>query len=768
MKLWYKAPANNWNEALPLGNGKLGAMVYGGVSFEDIQLNDETLWYRGSVDRNNPDSLKNLDLIRNLIIEGKLEEAEKLIALSMYATPRDMSHYETLGNVNIWQDYDTDGEVEEYKRSLDISKSALNIDYLIDGVKYYREYFISKDDDALFMKYSSDKNNKINLEIKLIREKKFYDSIEKIGNNGLILSGKLGGYEGVAFNFACIISVDSGTLDIIGETAIIKGANEAKIVICSDTDYYSKNFDKSTIINKLESNLKKNYKNVLNSHIESYKKQFDRMNIEFYGDDRKDIPTDLRLKDFAKDGTDVGLINLYFNYSKYLMISSSQPGGLPGTLQGIWNKDMDPIWGSKFTMNINTEMNYWMCGPTMLSEHEYPLFEMLNSLKKNGEVTAKKMYGCRGYTAHHNTDGFFDTAPQSKTIAATVWPMSVPWLCTHIWENYLYTDDISILKKYYHLIKDASLFYEDYLFEYNGYLVTGPSVSPENTYRMENGVEANVCLAPAMDSQILRYFFKICINASKILENDEDYIERMTTILDKLPKDKIGKYGQIQEWLEDYDEVEPGHRHISQLFALHPGHEINKDETPELFEAARVTIERRLAHSKEMNEFDRESAIDDWLGKGKVESLRTGWSSAWLMNHYARLNEGEKFFSELKSLIVNCTLPNLFDDHPPFQIDGNFGTSAALCEILMQSHTDHISILPTLPEELKDGKVDNIRARGNVVLSYEWEKGIVKNLRIKTSKRKKVKIIIPSDRIGQDKDWIFEDYIDGEVSLDID
>lgn len=766
MELWYDSPSNNWNEALALGNGKLGAMVYGGVECENIQLNDETLWYRGHVDRNNPDSLKNLEKIRSLIIDKKLQEAEKLISLSMYATPRDQSHYETLGNVNINQYYDDEKELSNYRRSLDISKALMKIDYKVGDVNYNREYFISKDDNALFIKYSSDMPKKINLEVKLIRKKKFYDSIKKIENNGVILSGKLGGENGVGFKFSCKIAIDDGELDVIGETIVVKDAKEVKIVVTSDTDYYKEKLSDSKIKHRLEKLVNKDYDSVLKQHIETYQEQYNRMNINFKGLDLKDIPTNQRIKNFSRDNKDLGIVNLYFNYAKYLLISCSQPGGLPATLQGIWNDDLDPIWGSKFTLNINTEMNYWMCGPTRLTELEYPLFEMLRKMKENGKVTAKKMYGCNGYTAHHNTDGFFDTAPQSNTIAATVWVMTVPWICTHIWENYLYTEDLSILNKYYDLIKDASLFYKDYLFEYKGYLVTGPSVSPENTYKLNNGVEANVCLSPAMDSQILRYFFRICINSSKLLEDDKEYVNKMENILRKLPKDKIGKYGQIQEWLEDYEEVEPGHRHISQLFALYPGNEINKKYTPELFEAARNTIERRLSYSKKMNEFDRNEAINDWKGKGKVKSLRTGWSSAWLMNHYARLNEEEKFFDELTNLINNSTLPNLFDDHPPFQIDGNFGTAAALCEILMQSHLDYIVILPTLPKAFESGEVKNIRARGNVLLSYIWEDGKIKRLDIKTNRKKQIKLLIPSERLESSKEWIFDGYIDKNYSVD--
>lgn len=758
MKLWYEQPANNWEEALPLGNGHLGSMVYGDILNEKIQLNDETLWYRGKVDRNNPDSAVYLDEIRELILQGKIEEAEKLISLTMYATPRDQSHYETLGDLLIHQNNIDESSVTEYKRELNLENAIHTVSYKVDNVSFNREYFISKKYNSLVIKYSASESNLIDLEINLNREKKFNDSVSKIKNNGVSMSGKLGGENGISFGFGCQLFSLDGDIQVLGETIIGKNMSEAIIVLASDTNYWEP--DKVlNVENKLIDIGKIKFDEIRKDHILDYSNQYNRIKLDLHAENKNTIPTNQRLLEVQNGGKDLGLIELYFNYGRYLLISSSQPGGLPANLQGIWNEDLNPIWGSKYTININIQMNYWLSGPCQLSELEHPLFDMLENMRENGRVTARKMYNAKGFTAHHNTDGFYDTAPQSHTIGAAVWPMSIPWLCTHIWENYQFTGNKTVLEKYFPIMKEAAYFYEDYLFEIDGELLTGPSVSPENKYRLSDGTEGNVCLSPSIDSQILRYFFKSSIEISKLIEDDSKFVDTVTVMLNKLPKDKIGKYGQIQEWREDYEEAEPGHRHMSHLFALHPSNEINETDTPELFAAAKKTIERRLEHGNYQNEFDRNKSISDWQTKGVVSNQRTGWSSAWLINHFARLKEGECAFNELYNLLKFSTLPNLFDDHPPFQIDGNFGGTAGICEMLVQSHSGVIELLPALPKEIESGSIEGIKARGNVVLSFDWEKGIVKNIKLETDEPKEVKICLRGSHTPSGLDWNFSGII---------
>lgn len=710
MNLWYTKPADNWNEALPLGNGKIGGMVYGNIVDEQISLNDEELWYGGGeTNRNNPDSLKNLGKIRELLFNGEVNKAEELAKLSMYGTPRNMRHYETLGDLYIKHKNINENDVKNYKRGLDINNAIAWVEYESQGINYKREYFISHVDGVMIIKYTSSEKNTLNLTINLDRKKKFLDKMEKLNERTIMMSGVTGGEKGLSFNAGCKLIGVGGDIYTIGETIVGENLDEAIIVFSCDTDYLNDN-PKNRVINRLNNINYERYDIYKNNHIKDYQRYFDNMKLKFEGKSYDDLPTDRRLNLIKEGKIDIGLINLYFHYGRYLLISCSRPGGLAANLQGIWCEDIDPIWGSKYTININIQMNYWLTGPCGLLELNKPLFKLIDNMRENGRITAREMYDSKGFVAHHNTDAFGDTAPQSHTIAATIWPLGGAWLCTHIWEHYLFSLDKEFLKEYYPIMKEAAEFFEDYLVENKeGNLVTGPSVSPENTFILENGQEGNLCMGPTMDIQILRLLFTGCIEASKCLNIDSEFRNKLEVMIGKLPSTKIGKYGQIQEWAEDYEEKDLGHRHVSQLFGLHPSNEISLEKTPELAKAAKVTLERRLKN-----------------GGG-----HTGWSRAWMINFWARLQEGEKLFNDLQSLLSNSTMNNLLDNHPPFQIDGNFGAVAGICEMLLQSQNGILEILPSISEELKNGEVVGINGRGNFKLDFKWNNGKITYLKVK-------------------------------------
>ncbi len=766
MDIWFNEKANNWNEAIPIGNGHIAGMIFGGTIDDKIQLNDETLWYRGKCDRNNPDSYKYLDKIRELLKIGKVNEAEDLVKLTMFATPRDQSHYESLGELYI--NHVESQEPHNHCRGLSLSDAVARTTYDIEDVQYTREYFTSFNSNLLFIRMKSSKKGSINVNINLGRQKRFSDIIEKYENDGIIMCGSAGGIKGVAFNVGCRVINTDGESEVLGETIIVRNASEFTLCLTSVTDYWESDLDINLECKKILKEMSfHDYDLEIEKHKENYKRQFDRVSLKL-GDEQNNINnTKERLESFKKNANDLGLIKTMFDYGRYLLICSSQPNGLPSNLQGIWCEDLNPIWGSKYTININTEMNYWMTGPCDLPEVEIPLFEMMNKMREPGRITAKKMYGVNGVTAHHNTDGFFDTAPQSHAIGAAVWPMTLPWLCTHIWEYYNYFQDISILEKYYPLIKEVVQFYEGYLFEYDNYLVTGPSVSPENKFITENGVIGNVCLSPTIDNQILRMFFNCYLDICEVLDIDRDHCKNVKDILAKLPPTKVGKHGQIQEWLVDYDEVEIGHRHISPLFGLHPGNEIDLDKTPVLAKAALKTIERRTSYGKYLDVKNREEAINSWQTAGLFESTRTGWSSAWLVHFYARLKKGQQGFNELVGMIKNTTLPNLFSDHPPFQIDGNLGFVSGLCELLIQSHNNKIKILPAIPSEVPSGEFVGFRVRGGEKFSVKWKDNMVERVYIKGEPEKKITFSIDKEKMKCGKDTVIEIELDenGETEV---
>lgn len=716
-RLWYKDEAKVWEEALPIGNGKIGAMVFGGVNTEHLQINEDSVWYGGPRDRNNPDALTHLPEIRNYIMGGEITKAEKLMKCALSGVPQSQRCYQTLGDIFIYNLCEK--EFSEYEHSLDLDTAIDKVTYNSGGVTFFRETFISAPDNVLVMRIKSDKKGMISFN-SLIKRIKFYDNVIKSENNGLIMSGNLA-KEG--YDFKAIIKCKSinGRVQVIGEHICVEDADESILYMTAGTT-----FDRRTgglrksveLDHELETTITKamnsEFEHLKDCHIKDYKKLYDRIQLTIDDIQKYDaIPTDERLKSAIKNNkSDPGLSKLYFDFGRYLLISCSRPGSLPANLQGLWNKDIEPKWDSKYTININTEMNYWPAEICNLPECHLPLFDLIKRMVPNGQQTATKMYGCRGFVAHHNTDIWADTAVQDHWIPGSYWVMGAAWLCTHLWNHYEYNRDIIFLKEAFPIMREAATFFLDFLIQDGAYLKTCPSVSPENRFIHSSGVIGCNSIGVTMDNQILRDLFTQCIKAAEVLNVADTLNSDIKNALNKLMPTAIGKYGQIMEWQEDYEEADPGHRHISHLYGLYPSSQITVDQTPELAEAAKITLQRRLSN-----------------GGG-----HTGWSRAWIINDYVKLWDAKNASYNLDQLLIKSTLPNMLDNHPPFQIDGNLGATAAIGFMLVQSTTDRIIILPALPECWKTGQVQGLKVKGCATIDISWENSVLKNCTIHAQK----------------------------------
>ncbi len=733
--LWYDRPAIDWNEALPLGNGRIGGMVFGGIGCEHIQVNEETVWYGGPMDRNNPSAREKLPVIRELIKAGKIHEAERLCKQALSGTPFGMRIYQTLGDITIhyespcglpnerqnktkvYIDSVKDATVKDvcaYRRDLDIERAISHAHFLFDDTVYDREIFISAPDDVCVMHLTVSGKNKMNLDIMQSRHH-IYEYSKAASKDSIILGGNLG-RDGLDYAMMCKAVSPDGKIEVIGENIVIYDATEVFLYWSAVTTYRVQEKEialQNVLSEKLEKAASKRYEVLLERHITEYRSYFDRMSLTLDSEEQiLQKPTDKCLEEIAAGKINISLEQLYFNFGRYLLISCSRPGTLPATLQGLWNKDMEAPWDAKYTININTEMNYWLAETCDLGECHLPLFDLLQKMLPNGKRTAKVMYGCRGFVAHHNTDIWGDTAPQDLWIPGSFWVMGGAWLCTHIWTHYIYTGDIEFLQKMFPVMREAAQFFLDFCIEYEidgvSYLCTCPSVSPENTFILPNGEQGANSVGVTMDNQILRDLFSQCNQAAQALGVSDELDGQIAHACKQLIPTRIGSDGRILEWCEAYEEKEPGHRHISHLYGLHPSDQITKDGTPELAAAAERTLQKRLES-----------------GGG-----HTGWSRAWIMNHYAKLWDGEKAHENLQQLLTKSTLPNLFDNHPPFQIDGNFGATAAMVEMLVQSNADRVVLLPALPSAWKSGKLTGVRIYKNARMNIVWKDGKLENAQV--------------------------------------